>query len=97
MLVEGMRLEYQDSRMKQKAEEYPVHAVNYEVRGATAKDGKTIPDPSVLIVIPHDQSGTGEDDSLLTGGPSRTPEFQPAARPANTTPGDSVLRSIEAK
>jgi hypothetical protein len=96
MLVEGMRLEYQDPQMKQKAEEYPLHAVNYEVRG-TAKDGKAIPNPSVLIVIPHDQSGTGEDDSLLTGGPSRAPDFQPAARPVNTTPGDSVLRSIEGK
>lgn len=92
MLVEGMQLEYLDAGMKEKAKEYPVHAVNYEVHGTTS-GGKTIPDPSVLIVIPHDESGTGEDDSLLTGGSERGSQ-PPTARQAPSSPGDAALRSI---
>ena len=93
MLVEGMQLEYLDPTMKEKAREYPVHAVNYEVRGLT-NGGKTIPDPSVLIMIPHDQSGTGEDDSLLTIGSHPDGGAQASERRAPSSPGDSALRSI---
>lgn len=94
MVVEGKKLEYNDPQMQEKAKEYPVHSVNYEVRGFD-RDGKKFPDPSVLVIVPHDEGSGGEDDSMLTGGPQRQPAVQSPPRPQDTPPGDSALRSIE--
>lgn len=93
MLVEGMQLEYLDPEMKEKAKEYPVHGVNYDTKG-TVSNGKVIPDPSVLIAIPHGQSGTGEDDSLLTIGSHSDGDAQAREPRSPSSPGDSALRSI---
>jgi hypothetical protein len=92
MTVEGQKLNVQDPDMKAKIARYPNHAVNYEVHG-TQNGNQVIPDPSVLVVIPHTEAG-GEDDWRLNGG------FQPPApagqanRNAPTSPGDSLLRSF---
>jgi hypothetical protein len=90
MTVEAPKLDVQDPDMKATIANpnYKYHLVNGAAYGV-----KDNPDPSVLIIIPHDQSMARDDDWRLTGGMTPT-TAQPAPHAAPSSPGDSVLRSI---
>jgi hypothetical protein len=93
MTVMAQRLEIVDPDLKQKTLQYKEHFVNYEGRGTV--NGQ--PDPSVLVVIPHEQSVATQDDWRLTGGSAPAdaqPQQPPVQRQAPTAAGDSVLRSL---
>jgi hypothetical protein len=93
MAVQAPKLDIQDADMKKKVKEYPYHSVNYEYHGVT-NAGQTFPDPSVLVVIPHDEASAANDDNWrLTGGqPGGNAAAAPHPAPAGA--GDNVLRSI---
>jgi hypothetical protein len=93
MTVEGQALDIQSPDMKKKAADFPYHWVNYELHGSQG-GGRTIPDPSVLVVIPRDLSGTGSDDYRLTGGAPSHISPEDMHRRAPSSPGDDVLRSF---
>lgn len=100
MTVMAQKLEILDPDMKQKAKEYPDHFVNYQQRGITSK-GQTFPDPSVLVMIPHDQSIGHENDWRLTGGGGgggvngvAGAQQPPVQTNTPRSAGDSVLRSL---
>jgi hypothetical protein len=93
MTVVALHLEIVDPTMKRAAENplFKYHRVNYELRGV--QEGQ--PDPSVLVVIPHDQSVAHEDDWRLSGGSGAPPAPQQAVQPPRpTSPGDNQLRSL---
>lgn len=90
MAVEGKRLDILDPNMKQKTVEYPDHYHNYELHAVQNGD-TSYPDSSVLVVIPHDEAGSADDDNWrLNGGQPNVPRNGPAP----TGAGDNVLRSI---
>lgn len=93
MLVMAMKRQYNDPLMEKKAGEYPYHYVNYELRG-TRNGDHVLPDPSVLVVIPHEQSAGTEEDYQLTGGAERGHPPVETRGPSDATPGDDALRSI---
>ena len=93
MLVMAMKRQYNDPMLEKKAAEYPYHYVNYELRG-TRNGDHVLPDPSVLVVIPHQQTGATEEDYQLTGGAGQGGVPPETRGPANSTPGDDALRSI---
>lgn len=93
MLVMAMKRQYNDPLMEKKAAEYPYHYVNYELRG-TRNGDHVLPDPSVLVAIPHEQAGGTEEDYQLTGGTERGRPPVETHGPTDTTPGDDALRSI---
>lgn len=92
MAVEGKRLEYLDQEMKQKTVQYPYHFVNYQLHG-TQNGNQTFPDPSVLVVVPHEDAAESEDNWRLTGGQPNVSSSS-GNQPAPAGAGDSVLRSI---
>ncbi|HEY2589660.1 MAG TPA: hypothetical protein VGI81_28200 [Tepidisphaeraceae bacterium] len=95
MAVQAPKLDILDPDMKKKVKEYPYHAVNYEYHGVS-NSGETYPDPSVLVVIPHDAASANDDSWRLTGGQPGG-NTAPAAAPPHAAPagaGDNVLRSI---
>ena len=89
MAVMGMKLDIQDKTMEAKIKQFPTHSVNYEVHGT--KSGEQIfPDPSFLVIIPHEEAEGPSEDSLLTAGSSP----REATPPTPASPGDQGLRSI---
>ena len=95
MTVMAQKRVYNDPTLAKKAEEYPYHYVNYELRG-TQNGAQVFPDPSVLVIIPHEQTAATDDDWRLTGGVQPSPPGLPQEgrhSPGNT-PGDDALRSI---
>lgn len=95
MAVQAPKLDILDPDMKGKVKEYPYHAVNYEFHGVE-HGGQTFPDPSVLVVIPHEEASArgGDDNWRLTGGQPANPSGDPVPHAAPQGAGDSVLRSI---
>jgi hypothetical protein len=94
MTVEGMKLQIQSLDMKKKIADFPYHYVNYELR-ATQSGNQSFPDPSVLVIIPRDDTaGSGGDDYLLSGGTPRDAIAAPGRSQAPTAAGDNVLRSF---
>lgn len=89
MAVMGMKLEIQDKALEAKIKKFPTHSVNYEVHGTKSGD-QVFPDPSFLVIIPHDEADAGSDNSLLTAGPAP----QDVQRNSPASPGDEGLRSI---
>lgn len=92
MTVLAQKLVVLDPEMKAKMEnpDYKYLVIDGKSHGVVDK-GESYPDPSELVVIPHDEGVARQDDWRTTGGQSSpTPGF----RPAPTSAGDSVLRSI---
>jgi hypothetical protein len=94
MTVMAPKLDIVDPDMKKTVADpmFKYHMTNYEYRGT--QNGE--PDPSVLVVIPHEQSVARQDDWRLGGGTNsiQSQQPQPAQRQAPTAAGDSVLRSL---
>ena len=81
-LIVAPRLDIVDESLKAAIAQYPYHAVNGEYRGKVA-NGQTIPDPSFLVIVPHDpnsySSTSGADNGNATDEAVKSGANDPAA------------------
>ena len=91
MAVEALKLEVRDPDMKAAMEKYHDHSVNGYQQGKNDANGRFMPNPSMLVQIPHGQSPTVTDENWRLAGGGQPPV---APQPRAQNGGDDVLRSI---
>jgi len=94
MTVEALRRDVRDPDLQAAMDKYKDHYVNGYLQGKNDRDGNFLPNPSMLVQIPHDQTAAAtaitDDNWRLAGGQQPMPT-NPKPQAHN---GDSVLRSI---